>query len=159
MKITVMAVGRLKEGYWRDAQEEYVRRLGAYAKVQVIEADDEKTPEGLSAEGVRRIQDREGERILARLPRDAYVIALAIGGKPWDSPGLSRHLDSLALTGHSHLAFVIGGSLGLSSGVLERADEQMSFSQLTFPHQMMRIILLEQVYRCMKISRNEPYHK
>ena len=159
MKITVLAVGHLKEDYWRKATAEYVRRLGTYARLEIIEVDDEKTPEQASSVLEEQIRRREGERLLKRMPKDAYVIALAIDGQSYDSVGLSSHLNRLMVSGCSHIAFVIGGSLGLSAGVLDRADECLSFSRLTFPHQMMRPVLLEQIYRCMRILHGEPYHK
>ena len=159
MRITVVAVGRIKEKYWTDALAEYLKRLGRYAKVTILEAEDEKTPDGASPKEEAAILAKEGERVLAKIPEDAYVIALAIEGKQLDSVELSKKLDRLALEGHSHIAFLIGGSLGLSGQVLSRADEKLSFSRMTFPHQLMRVILLEQIYRSFRISRNEPYHK
>ena len=159
MKITILAVGHLKESYWKNAVAEYVKRLGAYAKMEIIEVDDEKTPDQASAAEEEKIREREGERLLKRLPGDARVIALAIDGKDYDSEEFAGHLEKLAVSGNAHLAFVIGGSLGLSRKVLARADEKVSFSRLTFPHQLMRVILLEQIYRSFRIRRGEPYHK
>ncbi|MBQ4424855.1 MAG: 23S rRNA (pseudouridine(1915)-N(3))-methyltransferase RlmH [Lachnospiraceae bacterium] len=159
MRITLLAVGKIKEKYLADAVAEYSKRLGRYAKLSIVEADDEKTPENASPKEEEAIKAREGARLLAKIPADAYVIALAIEGKQPDSVELSEHIRQLALSGRSHLAFLIGGSLGLSREVLERADEKLSFSRLTFPHQLMRVILLEQIYRSFRIARNEPYHK
>lgn len=159
MKITVLAVGRIKEKYWRDALEEYAKRLSRYARVDMVEVEDEPTPENASPRDEERIKDREGERLLLKLPRDAYVIPLAIEGKQQDSPAMARRIAALGLEGKSHLCFIIGGSLGLARNVMERGQEIWSFSPLTFPHQLMRVILLEQIYRSFRINRGEPYHK
>ena len=128
-------------------------------KATRTEVEDEKTLDQASDLLCEQIKDKEGDRLLARCPKDGYVIALAIDGKQYDSVALSKHLEKLTVAGRSHLVFVIGGSLGLSKKVLARADEKLSFSALTFPHQMMRVILLEQIYRCFRIQKNEPYHK
>ena len=130
-----------------------------YTKLELVEVEDEKTLDQASDLLCEQIKDKEGDRLLARCPKDGYVIALAIDGKQYDSVALSKHLEKLTVAGRSHLVFVIGGSLGLSKKVLARADEKLSFSALTFPHQMMRVILLEQIYRCFRIQKNEPYHK
>lgn len=159
MKITLLCVGKLKERYFTEAVAEYVKRLGRYAKVQIVEVEDEKTPEEASPREVQLILEKEGRRLLERLPEDACPIALAIDGTQRDSVGLARHLEELMGKGASHLCFVIGGSLGLSQEVLGRCREHMSFSKLTFPHQLMRVILLEQIYRSFRILRGEPYHK
>ncbi|MBP5154933.1 MAG: 23S rRNA (pseudouridine(1915)-N(3))-methyltransferase RlmH [Lachnospiraceae bacterium] len=159
MTLTVLAVGKLKENYLREAVQEYLRRLSRYAKTEILEVEDEKTPEGASPAAEAQIKEREGRRLLARIPEGAYVIALAIDGPMPDSVELSRHLQELGVRGESRLVFVIGGSLGLSPEVLSRADERLSFSRLTFPHQLMRVILLEQIYRSFRIARGEPYHK
>lgn len=159
MKITILTVGRLKEAYWKQAVAEYAKRLGAYTRLEIVEVEDEKTPEQAGPGMEEQIRDKEGERLLSKCPREGYVIALAIDGKQFDSVALSGHLEKLTVTGHSHLVFVIGGSLGLSRKLLQRADEKISFSALTFPHQMMRVILLEQIYRSFRIQKNEPYHK
>ena len=159
MKITLITVGKIKEKYLRDAAAEYVKRLGKYCKLEIIELADEKTPDGASAAEETAILVREGERILKAVREDSYVIALAIEGKALDSVELSRRLEQLGVEGRSHLTFVIGGSLGLAPAVLKRADEALSFSRMTFPHQLMRVILLEQVYRSFRIMKGEPYHK
>lgn len=159
MRITVLAVGRLKERYWKEALEEYGKRLGRYVKLELIEVEDEPTPESASLKEEEQIKQREGERLLAKVPREAYLIALAIEGKEQDSPAMARRIADLGLEGQSHLCFVIGGSLGLSGEVMGRAREAWSFSRLTFPHQLMRVILLEQIYRSFRIARGEPYHK
>jgi 23S rRNA (pseudouridine1915-N3)-methyltransferase len=139
--------------------DEYLKRLTSYAKVEVIEVADEKAPEELSRLEMEQVKQKEGERILAKLSQDTYVIALAINGKMQSSEELADSLDKLATYGRSKLSFVIGGSLGLSDEVLQRADEQLSFSKMTFPHQLMRLILVEQIYRAFRINRGEPYHK
>ncbi len=159
MKITILAVGKCKEKYWLDAIAEYRKRLGRYAEVEILEVADEKTPDGASEKEELQIKEREGERLLRRLRDDAPVIALAIDGEAMDSEELSRRIEARMTGGASHLQFVIGGSLGLSEAVLKRADKKLSFSRMTFPHQLMRVILLEQIYRSFKISRGEPYHK
>ena len=159
MNISVIAVGKVKEKYLKQGMEEYLKRLSAYAKVEIIEVADEKAPETLSESETEKVKQKEGERILAKLHPDTYVIALAIEGKMQTSEQFSAHLDQLATYGKSKIAFLIGGSLGLSREVLKRADETLSFSKMTFPHQLMRLILLEQVYRAFRIMRGEPYHK
>lgn len=159
MNISIVTVGKLKEKYLKQGIEEYLKRLSAYAKVEIIEVADEKAPETLSESEMEHVKQKEGERILAKLQPDTHVIALAIEGKMYTSEQFSAHIDQLATYGKSKIAFIIGGSLGLSSQVLKRADETLSFSKMTFPHQLMRLILLEQVYRAFRIMRGEPYHK
>ncbi len=159
MQIQIVAVGKLKEKYLVQGIAEYTKRLGAYAKVQIVEVADEKAPERLSAAEEAQVKEREGERILAALKQDTYVVALAIGGEGWSSEKLAAELDRLATNGRSSIAFVIGGSLGLSDTVLARADQLLSFSAMTFPHQLVRLMLVEQVYRAFRINRGEPYHK
>ncbi len=159
MKITCVAVGKIKESYLKEAMAEYGKRLSRYCKLEIIELPDEKTPEGASQSEEQQIKEREGERILKALREEAYVIALDIQGSRPDSVEFSRKLENLAIQGKSHIAFVIGGSLGLSPAVLRRAQERVSFSAMTFPHQLMRVILLEQVYRAYRIMNGEPYHK
>ncbi|MDE7314020.1 MAG: 23S rRNA (pseudouridine(1915)-N(3))-methyltransferase RlmH [Eubacterium sp.] len=159
MKITILAVGKLKEAFYRDAVAEFQKRLGRYCKLEIIEAADEKTPDDASWQENKRIRDTEGERLLKHVRPEAYVIALAIDGKMPDSVALSEKIRLLGVRGTSHIVFVIGGSLGLSDAVLKRADEQLSFSKMTFPHQLMRVILLEQIYRSFRIIHHEPYHK
>ena len=159
MKISCITVGKLKEKYYADAVKEYAKRLSRYCKLEIIELADEKTPDGAGPAQEAAIKDREGERILKAVREDAYVIALAIEGQAPDSVGLSKKIERLGVEGTSHLTFVIGGSLGLSSAVLKRADEKLSFSRMTFPHQLMRVILLEQLYRSFRIMKGEPYHK
>ncbi len=159
MNISIITVGKLKEKYLKLGMEEYVKRLSAYAKVEIVEVADEKAPEELSELEMIQVKQKEGERILAKISADTYVIALAIKGKMLSSEELADRLDKLATYGKSKIAFVIGGSLGLSDEVLQRSNEQLSFSRMTFPHQLMRLILLEQIYRAFRINRGEPYHK
>ncbi|MFC1283875.1 23S rRNA (pseudouridine(1915)-N(3))-methyltransferase RlmH [Bacillus paralicheniformis] len=159
MNISIVAIGKLKEKYLKQGIDEYIKRLSAYAKVDIIELPDEKAPENLSDQDMKIVKDKEGERILSKISPDAHVIALAIEGKMKSSEELADNMDRLATYGKSKVTFVIGGSLGLSDAVLKRANEKLSFSRMTFPHQMMRLILLEQVYRAFRINRGEPYHK
>lgn len=159
MNITLVAVGRIKERYFREAAAEYQKRLSRYCRLDIVEVADEKTPDGASKVEEDRIKQREAERILKHVREDAYCVALAIDGEKYDSVALSKHLDGLWLSGKSNLVLVVGGSLGLHETVLRRADERLSFSDLTFPHQLMRVILLEQLYRCFRIRNHEPYHK
>ena len=159
MKITVLTVGKIKEKFYRDAIDEYAKRLSKYASVSIAEVSDEKTKENLSDTELLQILNTEGNKLLSKIPDNAYVIALDILGKKLDSVGFSRFMEERMNTGDSHLVFVIGGSLGLSDEVKKRANYKISFSDMTFPHQLMRVILLEQVYRGFRIMRNEPYHK
>jgi len=159
MKITVIAVGKIKEKFFDEAIKEYGKRLGRYCKLEIIQIADEKTPDGAGEALERQIKEREGERILARIRDSAYVIALAVGGRMLDSEELAEKLGQLGISGVSQIVFVIGGSLGLSQAVLRRADYELSFSRMTFPHQLMRVVLLEQVYRGYRILNHQPYHK
>ena len=159
MNIRILSVGKIKEKYFRDAAEEYRKRISRYSTVTLTQVEDEKTPEGAPAAIEDRIRKTEGERLLKHLKENDYVIALAIEGEMRDSEELSEFIGSLMLRGKSSLVFVIGGSLGLSEEVLSRADKLLSFSRMTFPHQLMQVILLEQIYRSFKIMKNEPYHK
>ncbi|WP_221567481.1 23S rRNA (pseudouridine(1915)-N(3))-methyltransferase RlmH [Alkalihalobacillus sp. TS-13] len=159
MNIQIITVGKLKEKYLKQGIAEYVKRIGPYAKIDVIEVPDEKAPEQLSENEMVKVKDAEGSRLLAKIGQDVHVIALAIEGKQKTSEQLAKNLDQLATYGKSKIAFVIGGSLGLSEAVLNRANDQLSFSRMTFPHQLMRLILVEQIYRAFKINRGEPYHK
>lgn len=159
MKITILAVGKVKEKYFAGAIQEYSKRLGRYCKLEIIEVADEKTPDKASEREQEVIRRREGERLRKYLREDAYIIALAIGGKQAASEEFANKLDRLGISGQSHIIFVIGGSIGLDSAILQQADELLSFSAMTFPHQLMRVILLEQVYRAYRIIHGEPYHK
>jgi 23S rRNA (pseudouridine1915-N3)-methyltransferase len=159
VNISIVTVGKLKEKYLKLGIDEYLKRLTAYAKVEVIEVADEKAPEVLSELEMVQVKQKEGERILAKISQDTYVIALAINGKMQSSEELADTLNKLATYGKSKIAFIIGGSLGLSEDVLKRSNEQLSFSKMTFPHQLMKLILVEQIYRAYRINRGEPYHK
>lgn len=156
LRITVIAVGKLKEKFWVAACDEYLKRLRPYAKVSVAEIPD---VDPARAGGVEAARIREGEGILSAVPEGARVILMAIEGKQRSSEGFSQHLDELALRGESDLAFVIGGSDGVSDAVRARSDETFSFGPITLPHNLARVVLLEQIYRAFKISRGEPYHK
>ena len=159
MKITICCVGKIKEKFYSQAIEEYSKRLSKYCKLEIKEAADEKTPDSASDTVNRMIKEKEGDRLLSFIKDDSYVIALAIDGKMLDSVELSEKIDNLMLSGKSDIVFVMGGSLGLDKRVLDRADYKLSFSKMTFPHQLMRVILLEQIYRSFRIMKNEPYHK
>ena len=159
MNITIYAVGKIKEKFYRQAMEEYEKRLGRYCKLKIVEVADEKTPDHASETENRQIKEKEGERLLKQMKDGSFIIALAIQGKKLDSVAFSQKIGTLCLHGVSDIGFVIGGSLGLSDAVLSRADMLLSFSDMTFPHQLMRVILLEQVYRAYRISSGEPYHK
>ncbi|HIY55968.1 MAG TPA: 23S rRNA (pseudouridine(1915)-N(3))-methyltransferase RlmH [Candidatus Dorea merdavium] len=159
MKITLITVGKIKEKYLKDGIAEYSKRLSRYCKLEIIEVADEKTPDQASETMEEQIRDKEGERILKYLKDDMYVITLEIDGKQLSSEELADKMAALGLQGKSHIAFVIGGSIGLGREVLKRSDYALSFSKMTFPHQLMRVILLEQVFRGYRIINGEPYHK
>ncbi|MDR2940728.1 MAG: 23S rRNA (pseudouridine(1915)-N(3))-methyltransferase RlmH [Clostridiales bacterium] len=159
MKVTILAVGKIKEKYFTLAIEEYVKRLQKFAKVNIIELNDEKAPENLSLSQTATIKKLEGRRVLKNIGPDGFVFALEISGAKYTSEGFAELISAKKLSGYSHFYFIIGGSLGLSKEVLDRADLKISFSDMTFPHQLMRVILLEQIYRAHKICANEPYHK
>ena len=159
MKITLITVGKIKEKYLKDAIAEYSKRLSKYCKLTIVEVADEKTPDQASETVEEAIRTKEGERILKVIKDDMYVITLEINGKMLDSPGLAEKIENLGTKGESHLTFVIGGSIGLGDEVLKRSDFGLSFSKMTFPHQLMRVILLEQIYRSFRIINGEPYHK
>jgi len=159
MKIDIICVGKLKEKYWINACAEYTKRLSKYSKINIKEVPDQKTPHGASQALELQIKDNEGKTILRHIRVNSHVIALAIEGKECNSEEFASKLEGLSINGKSHITFVIGGSLGLSKEVIARANESISFSKMTFPHQLMRVILLEQVYRSFRIIKNEPYHK
>lgn len=159
MKITIICVGKVKEKFYRDAVSEYEKRLGRYCKLELVEVADEKTPEGASELAEERIKEKEAGRILEKIRDDAFVCTLEIAGKRFSSEGLARWMEQLAVNGNSHIVFVIGGSLGLHESVRRRSDMAVSFSDMTFPHQLMRVILVEQIYRMFRIIHREPYHK
>ncbi|RHQ57785.1 23S rRNA (pseudouridine(1915)-N(3))-methyltransferase RlmH [Dorea sp. AF24-7LB] len=159
MKITIITVGKIKEKYLKDAIAEYSKRLSRYCKLEILEVADEKTPDGASEIVEENIREKEGERTLKLIKEDAYVITLEISGKMLTSEELADRIETLGIQGKSHLVFVIGGSIGLGREVLRRSDYALSFSKMTFPHQLMRVILLEQIYRSYRIINGEPYHK
>ena len=159
MQIDIICVGKVKEQYLRDAIAEYSKRLGRYCKLNILEVADEKTPEHASEGVERQIKAKEGERIAKHIKPGAYVIALAIDGQQVTSEGFARKIDQLGIQGVSHIQFVIGGSIGMDDAILRQANYKLSFSKMTLPHQLMRVILLEQVYRAYKINAHEPYHK
>lgn len=159
MKITVITVGKIKEKYLKDAIAEYSKRLSKYCKLEIVEVADEKSPDNASEVVEDSIRSKEAERILKYVKEDAYIITLEIGGKQLSSEELADKIDKLGVQGTSHIIFIIGGSIGLGKEVLEKSNFALSFSKMTFPHQLMRVILLEQVYRSYRIISHEPYHK
>ena len=159
MKITVITVGKIKEKFYRDAVAEYEKRLGRYCKLEIIQVEDEKTPDRVGTSLTELVKQKEAERILKYIREDAFVVALEIQGDMYDSEGFAEQIEKLATKGVSHIQFIIGGSLGLHEEVCKKADHAVSFSKMTFPHQLMRVILLEQIYRAYRIINGEPYHK
>ena len=159
MKITLITVGMIKEKYLKDAVAEYSKRLSRYCKLEIVEVADEKTPDNASDTVEDAIRDKEGERILKYIKEDAYVITLEIAGKMLTSEEMAEKIEKLGVQGTSHIIFIIGGSIGLGREILKRSDYALSFSKMTFPHQLMRVILLEQIYRSYRIINHEPYHK
>ena len=159
MRITIICVGKVKESFYRDAIGEYSKRLSRYCKLEIVEVADEKTPDGAGAAAAEQIMEKEARRILEKLRDDAFVCTLEIGGKKFSSEEFSGWVEKLAVNGTSHIAFVIGGSLGLHESVRKRANLAVSFSDMTFPHQLMRVILTEQIYRAFCIRNGTPYHK
>lgn len=159
MNITILTVGKLKEKYLKEGIDEYTKRLSKYCKLQVIEVPDEKAPENLSDKQIDQIKDKEGDKLLTKIPNDSYVISLAIKGHAFSSEELANKIEDIKTYSSSHITFIIGGSNGLSNHILKKSDLLLSFSSMTFPHQLMRLVLLEQVYRSFRINNNEPYHK
>lgn len=159
MRIRIVAVGKCKEKYWRSAIDEYSKRLSKYCHLELVEVEDEKTPQFASELEETKIKEKEAERILKHISSQSYVFVLAIEGQQRDSVQFSKEIQKLAVEGKSDITFVIGGSLGLHESVMKRGNTQISFSQMTFPHQLMRVVLLEQIYRGYRIANNEPYHK
>lgn len=159
MNTAIACVGKLKEAFWRDGTEEYIKRLARFGRCEILEVPDLPVPENASPATEAQIMEKEGEKLLSRVREQDYVIAMCIGGKRYDSVAFSRHLGSLADRGEKRLVFVIGGSLGLGSNVLARADERLSLSDMTMPHNLARLFLLEQLYRAEKIRAGEKYHK
>jgi 23S rRNA (pseudouridine1915-N3)-methyltransferase len=158
MKITIITVGKIKEKYLKEGILEYSKRLSKYTKLEIIEVPDEHAPENLSIKDIEIIKDKEGNKILSKL-KDSYIIALTIDGKPLSSIELANKIEDIKTYHSSNITFIIGGSLGLSNEVVRKANFKLSFSSMTFPHQLMRLILLEQIYRSFRINSNEPYHK
>lgn len=159
MKITILTVGKIKEKFYTAAIEEYSKRLSRYCKLEIVQVADEKTNENASDTEIEIVKEKEAKRLEKYISDDAYVITLEIKGKELDSEELAERIDKLGVTGISHIIFVIGGSLGLHQSISNRADFKLSFSKMTFPHQLMRVILLEQIYRSYRIINNQPYHK
>lgn len=159
MRITLITVGKIKEKYLKDAIAEYSKRLSKYCKLEIIEVADEKTPDNASQVVEDAIRSKEAERIMKYVKDEAYVITLEIGGKMLSSEELADKIEKLGVQGISYIIFIIGGSIGLGKEILARSDYALSFSKMTFPHQLMRVILLEQIYRSYRIISNEPYHK
>ena len=159
MNITLISVGKLKEKYLKDAIEEYSKRLSRYCKLEIIELPDEKTPDNASEKEELQIKEKEGDIILSKVKENAYVIAMDLKGKNIASEEFSELIHNLGVTGNPNITFIIGGSLGLSQKVISRANYKLCFSKMTFPHQLFRVMLLEQVYRAFRIMKNEPYHK
>jgi len=159
MQITLITVGKVKEKFFVDAADEYIKRLSKYCKLTCIEVSDEKAPESLSEAQMVQIKDKEGDRILAKVKDSDYLITLEIDGRQMSSEGFAHTVEQLALSGKSSLAIVIGGSLGLSDAVKKRSQPALSFGKMTLPHQLMKVVLLEQVYRVFRIIKSEPYHK
>ncbi len=159
MKIRIYCVGKLKEAYWRDACAEYVKRLGAYAQIEVVEVGDIPCKENASPAEEAAVKDKEGKKIIEKLAPSDYLIALDLNKKEYDSVEFASRLDKALTLGGANVSFVIGGSLGLSDELKKRANESISFGKMTFPHQLSRVMLLEQLYRAFRILRGEPYHK
>ena len=159
MRITLITVGKIKEKYFTDAIAEYQKRLSRYCKLEILEVADEKTPDNASENAEEMIRQKEAERLLKYIREDAYLITLEIGGKQLTSEEFSEKIEKLGIQGTSHIIFVIGGSIGIGKAVLKKSDYALSFSKMTFPHQLMRVILLEQIYRGYRIMSGEPYHK
>ena len=159
MNITILSVGKIKEKYLKDAIKEYDKRLSAYCKVKMIEVADEKAPENLSEKDQIQVINKEGDRLLQKIKDSQYVVALDLKGRQRTSEEFSKEVENLQIHGKSDVVFIIGGSMGLSTDVMKRANETISFSKMTFPHQLMKVILMEQIYRAYRIMKNEPYHK
>jgi len=159
MRITIAAVGKLKERYLKDGISEYVKRLSRFAELELIEVDDEHAPESLSPGQEDLVKRREAERLLKRIKTDSYIVLLDLAGEQLDSQSFSAKLESIMISGSSHITFIIGGSLGLDQSLINTSNYRICLSKMTFPHQLARLVLLEQVYRAFKIMKNETYHK
>lgn len=159
MNINIITVGRIKEKYIKEGINEFSKRLSRYAKLKIIEIDDEKAPENLSQKDMEKVMEKEGEKIISKIPQNSFIISLEIEGKSISSEMLSKKIEDIMISGNNDITFIIGGSLGLSNEVKMMSNFKLSFSKMTFPHQFMRLILLEQIYRAFRIMKNEPYHK
>ena len=159
MDITIIAVGKIKEKYIQEGIKEFSKRMSRYCNLEIIEIEDEKAPENLSNKEMEIVKRKEGEKILSKIPQNSFIISLEIKGRQLSSEELSKRMENLMIDGVNHISFVIGGSLGLWEEISNRSNLKLSFSKMTFPHQLMRLILLEQVYRGWRIMKNEPYHK
>jgi len=159
MNITVLAVGKIKEIYLVEGIQEYAKRLSNYCKLNIIEIADEKAPENMSLKELEQVKNKEGEKLKYKIPRDCYLVSLAIEGKTFSSEAFAAKIEDIKTYNNSHIVFVIGGSNGLSKEILHITNLLLSFGKMTYPHQLMRMILLEQVYRSFRINNNEPYHK
>lgn len=159
MKITILCVGKIKESFYRQAIDEYAKRLSKYCKLEIVEVADEKTPDRASEVMENQIKEKEAERLIDKLKEDSYIFTLEIKGKKYTSEAFADTIKKLTVQGKSHLTFVIGGSLGLHEKILKHSNQPISFSDMTFPHQLMRVVLTEQIYRAFRIMNNEPYHK
>lgn len=159
MNIDVICIGNLKEAFWRDGADEYIKRLASYCNLEIIQIKESPLPKNSSASDEEKVKQAEGKAILGKIKKQSYVVALDVQGKELSSEGFADKISKLAVDGKSRISFIIGGSLGLSKEVLAQSDEKISFSRMTFPHQLMRVILLEQIYRAFKINNRETYHK
>lgn len=158
MKISIVAAGKIKEKYLRDGIAEFTKRLKPFTQIEFLEINEEKMKDNPSPAEKAAVLKTEGERLLKKVPAGSYLIVLDVIGKAISSEELSQKIDTLTLNGHSHITFLIGGAFGLSQEIRDRADERISFSRMTFTHQMIRLLLIEQIYRAFKISRGEKYH-
>lgn len=159
MNINIIAVGKIKEKYIQEGIKEFSKRLSRYCNLKIIEVDDEKAPENLSDKEMEAVKDKEGQKILSKIPQNSFIISLEIQGREISSEELSKKMEDIMVSGINDITFIIGGSLGLSNDISRISNFKLSFSKMTFPHQLMRLILLEQVYRGWRIMKNEPYHK
>lgn len=159
MRIRIVCIGKLKEKYWTDAVDEYTKRISRYCDIEIVQLKESRLPDKASASDEQTVIYEEGQTILKNIKDGTYVITLEVKGKQLSSEELAEKIERLPIEGRSDITFVIGGSLGLSKEVSQRADFKLSFSKMTFPHQMMRVVLLEQIYRAFKIIKNETYHK
>ncbi len=159
IKVTIIAVGKLKEKYLRDACAEYLKRLGVYAKVNVIEVNEERCSDNPSATEIENVKQKEGQRIIAKIPKASFVVPMCIEGTQYSSEDFAKKIEATAVAGNGEITFIIGGSFGLSDEVKALGKLKLSFGKLTLPHQLMRVVLLEQIYRAFSILNNSKYHK